>query len=297
MKTKTFISASRLTVLALAFLTSFCFNACSNDDDDSSSAGQLSDETTPIDFLFTDKSSRGYCVFDYAGNSYIGSDTIYTKQGAVSLRQGKHRLLFINGLIAGRNLSYNPNKKTVNLSDDGYLYNDGLTYAEKEMEITPYLMPVQQIKCETQVACAFSIEVTDLDYAIKNHKVFKKHSYIPGKTTGLPYVKTISLNGNDYELNSKNNELDTYIVDEEGITFDPDNVGNFLEFRKHQMLCPPDGINDIQATVSMTDEDGKTIASVKLPKFSLRRAQTTILRGPLFSGTTADWQIVMEPYK
>lgn len=34
MKTKTFISASRLTVLALALLTSFCFNACSSDDDD-----------------------------------------------------------------------------------------------------------------------------------------------------------------------------------------------------------------------------------------------------------------------
>ena len=34
MKTKIFLSASRLTVLALALLTSFCFNACSSDDDD-----------------------------------------------------------------------------------------------------------------------------------------------------------------------------------------------------------------------------------------------------------------------
>lgn len=34
MKTKIFLSASRLAVLALAFLTSFCFNACSSDDDD-----------------------------------------------------------------------------------------------------------------------------------------------------------------------------------------------------------------------------------------------------------------------
>lgn len=37
MKTKSFLSASRLAVLALAFLTSICFNACSSSDDDDSS--------------------------------------------------------------------------------------------------------------------------------------------------------------------------------------------------------------------------------------------------------------------
>ncbi len=34
MKSKTFSSASRLAVLALAFLTSICFNACSGSNDD-----------------------------------------------------------------------------------------------------------------------------------------------------------------------------------------------------------------------------------------------------------------------
>lgn len=52
MKTKTFISASRLTVLALAFLTSFCFNACSSDDDDNepinSIVGTWMQEIQPI---------------------------------------------------------------------------------------------------------------------------------------------------------------------------------------------------------------------------------------------------------
>lgn len=41
MKTKTFLSASRLAVLALAFLTSFCFNACSSDDDKEESADSI----------------------------------------------------------------------------------------------------------------------------------------------------------------------------------------------------------------------------------------------------------------
>ena len=41
MRTKTFISASRLTVLALAFLTSFCFNACSSDDDKEEPANSI----------------------------------------------------------------------------------------------------------------------------------------------------------------------------------------------------------------------------------------------------------------
>lgn len=298
MKSKTSISASRLTILVLAFLTSVCFNACSSSsDDDSSSSGQLSDEMTPVDFQFTDKSSGGYSIYDYAGNSYLGSHTIYEKKATVNLRQGKHRLLFFNGLIAGYDLNCDTNSKTVTMGDHGYLDYDGLTYTEKELDVTPNLLPVQQIKCESQMACAFRIEVTDLNYAIKNHKVFKKHSYIQGKTIGLPFVKKVSLSGNDYELNNKKTDLDTYIVADEGVGFDPDDVGSFIEGQRHQMLCPADGINNVQATVSMTDEDGKTIASITLPAFSLRRAHTTILRGPLFTGTTADWQILTEPYK
>ena len=62
------------------------------------------------------------------------------------------------------------------------------------------------------------------------------------------------------------------------------------------ILCPINGLDNIQLTAEVYDKDGNPISTTTLPKFNLRRGYTTILRGPLFSGSTSDWTVTMKQY-
>ena len=66
--------------------------------------------------------------------------------------------------------------------------------------------------------------------------------------------------------------------------------------REYHSLCPLNGLDNIQLIAETYDKDGNSIPATILPLFSLRRGYTTILCGPLFSGTTSDWSVTMEPY-
>lgn len=108
---------------------------------------------------------------------------------------------------------------------------------------------------------------------------------------GVPHVKSISTaNDNDYVLYdaSEGILLMTHYDLWEDVYVKAEELG---------ILCPPNGFDNVETSTLVFDKDKKTIQTVKLPKFSLHPGYTTILEGPLFSGSTSDWAVTMEPYK
>lgn len=287
MKTKVFLFASSLT---LAACLPFLFSACTSDDEN------LSEETTPIDFEFNGYSyyyGTANILYDYAGNSLVGSDTIYKSSCTLNLRQGKHKMIWINGLWPTDNLTtdievrnrsgiyFDPQTKTITNN-----YPDGNTrhvivYCEKNLDVSPYLLPVQKIEYK-HITCELRIAVTD---NANWYNWLTSPTGLKGRIMGVPSVKSVSLDNNKYTLND--------------ILLPGDSIDRYNQYYPHRffMLCPSEGIDDIQPVAEVTDQDGKPVKVNQIPKFSLRRGYTTILRGPLLSGTTADWKVTMEPYK
>lgn len=316
--------ASRLSFLALALSASLSFNSCSKDDDEPSLDEVLSEETTPIDFDFEDYHwEYQTMLFDYAGNNYVGSDTITRRsQCTLNLRQGKHKLVWIYGLddwgdepdrTEKSGNHYDPVAKTVTTYDK-YGADEAVSYCEKNLEVTPYLMPVQKVEHTNHLTCRVRFYVTDThpnlpmpvivqnDYSSRYEKV--------GKVTGFPHIKTVALFSNHYEMMDEEQEhpvwtcsVNTYWRDNKNDkhdTFDYDNVADDFVMTDisgyYSMFCPLNGLDNIQLTAEVKGKNGVAIPTTKLPKFSIKRGYTTILRGPLYSGSTSDWTVEMIPY-
>lgn len=286
---KTIHFVSYFMLLTLAACMTITFYACNGNDDESTINELLSEETTPVDFEFSGYShfygSYNF-LFDYAGNNLVGSDTIARSSCTLNLRQGKHKLIWINGLWPTFSLSpdivekkfgvyYEPKSHTVTNS-----YVDGNTdqiivYCEKDLEVSPYLLPVQKIEYK-HLTCVLRIDVTDEAkwFTWSSSKTGSK-----GRITGIPSVKSVSLDNNKHSLND--------------IALPTDSISRYENFF---MLCPSDGLDNIQPVAEIIDKDGNSMKPTPIPKFSLRRGQVTTLRGPLLSGSTSDWTVTMEPY-
>ena len=290
MKTKQFILQSSLMQLALSVCIASAFTACSSDDDSDINAF-LSEETTTINFEFSGYSyyyGTENILFDYAGNSLVGSDTISKSSCTLNLRQGKHKLIWINGLWPTTNMVVNnrsgvyfdPQTKTItNYYPDGNTEHI-IVCCEKDLEVPPYLLPIQKIEYK-HVTCVLRIEVTDNAKWLTWHP---SQTGLKGRITGVPFVKSVSLDNNKYTLNDVTLQSDS-------ISRYEDDVNRFF------MLCPSEGIDDIQPVAEIINQDGKLIEVNRMPKFSLRRGYITTLRGPLLTGTISDWTVTMEPYK
>ena len=88
-----------MALLALTCIFTFALAAC-GDDDEPSVDELLSEETTPIEFELTDfEYYDKYYLFDYAGNRYVGADTISRSKFTINLRQGKHHLIWMKGVV------------------------------------------------------------------------------------------------------------------------------------------------------------------------------------------------------
>lgn len=314
MKSKAFTTASRLAILALALTTALSFNSCSKDEGNEPSVEELlSEETTPVEFKFPyyTSSSDRYILFDYAGNNFVRSDSTQWGGITIDLRQGKHRLLWLHGLTIDEEYSggvrYDPKSQTCVMCEErGFTTGNGFVlYEEKNIEVFPYLLPVQEINFGNTIMCSISINITDVadNLSLPEQIGNSRYQFIQpaiGKMKGYPFVREVSVTGNAYKLKrgGAEKEICTYyfydsrhrdwkIEDHFEVVVDRNNV--------KYMLCPLNGIDNIQLTAEVNDKDGKPVPTTTLPKFSIRRGYETVLTGPLFSGSTSDWTVEMVP--
>ena len=319
MNTQTKLSASRLIVMTLACLMAVCLAACGGDDDEPTVDELLSEETTPIDFQLADYYRYDkYYLFDYAGSRYIGSDTISSNKCSKELRQGKHHLLWIKGIeddvvrdwrrygneyYGGIGVHYNPSEKTI-INFSGYDSDyDKVMYAELDMEVTPYLVPTRKVELANYVSGSIQVEITDMsddveqprdmtsDEGYNYSSMYKYSRPLVGTINGYPVIQEVSLTGDKYIRNEEDNSSNIILQ------YYGDGIGG-REFyiKRLSTFCPKSGLHDIQLTATVVDKNGNSLPTTSLPRCSMQRGYTTVLRGPLFSGSTADWVVTMEPY-
>lgn len=326
--------ASSLAVLVLACATVVTVASCGGGDDDlpevvdpsggndnpgggnTPGGNTLSDETTPIDFALNDfrRSDYSYCLFDYAGSAYVGTDTITKASQTVKLRQGNHHLIFIKGLHPSSQFYYNewlgfysglhydPVAMTVDNCGE-YIGNvQNIAYSEMDLEVTKYLMAPQQVSCDNYVVSRLYIQITDQPNfsELPEWNPSSSADYkVIGTLTGFPAVTSVSLKDGDYKTKANDDFLIGIVeklypdVDANGMPTDK----IVVTVDDVETLCPLEGLNDIQLAVSIEDKNGRPIATTPLPKFSMRRGCSTILQGPLFSGSTSDWTVTMSEWK
>lgn len=317
MKTNKFQFASRLAFLALATVVTSGFVACGGDDEDNNiqppvgKEDVLSDDTTPIDFTFDDYPiSWPHVFFDYAGSKYIGTDTLSKgSKKTIDLRQGNHRILWFKGLSDNDygyfgadapnfeqryfdGIHYNPDEGTV-VSFETQAYSKKISFSEKEMTITPYLMPAQKVKFDIHVTGRVVVNVTDWTEKMVQKLQSATNGSVDiekiGTLRGLPFVKKVALKDIQYEKgnNDTKQEVRVYYFPENSV---------YVSVEEIEMLCPLNGMDGIELTADVKDVDGSSLITTKIPAFSVKRGYITTLTGPLFSGSTSDWTVTMKPY-
>lgn len=323
MESKRSFPVRPLVLLVLTCVFMLAFITCSDNDSEPTIDELLSEETTPIEFEFgtiQDKWDQ-YILFDYAGNHYVGTDTIDNSyKCTLDLRQGKHQLLWIYGLdnnnclnpywnnsnnIYYNGVHYDPDEKTFSVYDE-YTDVGSVKYCQKEIEVTPYLMAPQQIRFTKYISGSIQIVITDIPKGTAMPEwVEDAHGWDwvkIGIVTDIPSVKTVFLDSNGHKM-QKESSRDLYLQvdlkhrwsDQCDETFR--DAGLEMNSLYYTTLCPSYGLDDIQLNFEIWDINGNTLPITMPPKFNLRRGFTTILRGPLFSGNTSDWTVTMEPYK
>lgn len=302
MKARTFSFASRLAVLALAVIS---FASCSKDKDEEPSIDEiLSEETTPITFELP---TGNVTLFDYAGNRFIESDTfkIQSRNGdsrTLELRQGKHKLLWFVGLDVKKVneqddfadvVHYDPQSKSVYATLPYVSTTLDLRYCQKEIEIFPYLMPTQKLTFQPLTA-SIKFNITDSSPLVNQGK--KSYTAI-GEIKGVPAVVSMGITTGEYK---RDEQLEKNFIPPLGIYAIYNSVTGKQNIEAHEYLkplCPFNGIDNIQLIPDVKDDNGRSIPTTTLPKISLRRGYTTVLTGPLFSGSTSDWTVTMEEWK
>ncbi len=335
MKKNILTRASQYSFMARAFVLSMLIASCGGDggnNDGNNTDEPLSDKTTPVTFIID---NGLFYMFDYSGSRYIGSDTVEIWNGRtdlknnvdIDLRQGKHHVLWMSGLslydwnrYSGEPsyIHFNPNSQTITAVGKNPLDSYGVNYAECDVTVKEYLLPKQNLAFKPLTA-NIRVEVTDYSYEVK--KAFNKRFAI-GVMKGYPYVSSTSLYGDSYTMATPSSDYSLELNDNlissinsksptealissyttmkeysyESSWFGVEEISINVQ-NSHYILCPAKGLENIQLTAEVQDKNGNPITTTALPKISLRRGYTTVLRGPLFSGTTSDWMVTMEPYE
>ena len=293
MKTKELFSTNSMAILVFACLAIFDFTACSGDDEPSIDE-LLSDKTTPVTFELG--RSGDFLLFDYAGSNYVGSHTIHQiyfnssspKTTELNLRQGKHHFIWLKvSEGAAEGTTFDPANKTISTPNP-----KNMNFAEYDYEVTDYMAPAHKpnfMPLTTGIKIIVTDHSEDVEKPERPVLVWHEQKTIKiGEMKGFPLVTYLSLHGGDYKItdNKAGSIYTTYYVysTEVKVTY------------SETILCPEDGIDNIQLQADVKGADGSPVSTITLPKFSVKRGHTTVLRGPLFSGTTADWTITTEPY-
>lgn len=324
MKKNIITLAIQYSFMALAVVLSMLTASCGSDggNDEGNTADEpLSDKTTPVTFVIDN--GRFY-MFDYSGSRYIGSDTVEIWNGRtdlknnvdMDLRQGKHHVLWMTGLSlydwsVYSNPSYihfAPNTQIITATGKEPLYSYGVKYAEFDVNVKEYLLPKQEVTLKPLTA-KIRVEVADFSYEAKYS--YNKRFAI-GVMKGYPYISSISLYGDSYTMAAQSSDYSLELNDSKASYTKSESptealISSFVNDYygghtisvqdSHYILCPAQGLDNIQLTAEVQDRNGNPITTTVLPKISLRRGYTTVLRGPLFSGTTYDWMVTMEPYE
>jgi len=305
MKNNTYFSASRQALLVLVCIIAHGFAACGGDDEPTVDE-LLSDKTTPVTFQLP---QGDYYMFDYSGSRYVGSDTIHVDWSGkceIELRQGNHNILWVRHGDDGREYA----GIIYDVASRRFLHHgesQDLSFGWSEISVSPYLLPTQEVELEYLTA-TLQIEPTDelpFTPVDKGSYVYEgvsavglSYRYIGvGKFTGLPTVQSVSANDGKCVWDSETGECVIaavgvfYSKEQKLIVYPKYDVARFMT------ICPKEGMNNIQLATQVFDNDNKIVPTIAIPTFSMQRGYTTILRGPLFSGSTADWTVKMEPYK
>lgn len=330
MKANKFQFASRLASLVLApvFITTIA--ACGGDDDSNDIGGKtggttsLSDKTTPIDFQFKERAYNSFfALYDYAADgAYVGSDTTKYSKCSVNLRQGSHRLLWMEGVDGNEYLNwewgqtgygdkyymglhYDPETGLVTDYDydksDGYNHTVGhdVVYSEQLIDVTPYLMPAQEVVFDKTVCAKIKVNITGsmpTEHLYHQGKLndYSYYSDIVGIITGTPCVKAVALTSDDYQLTNKmfsgSMYAEVYSGPDAPNGYDIKSLTGYVT-----VLCPLNGMDNVKMSFFIRKADGDILTTVNLPQCSIRRGYTTILTGPLTS-SASDWNVTMEPY-
>lgn len=286
---------------------------------------ELSEQTTPVKF------ETGYgnrYMFDYGGGKYLGSDTLSKGWGtSLDLRQGKHHLVWFKDLsdyggysgltynfeddyeqVYWGGVHYDPVKRVVKLYDYDDLTAEYLTYpketvisrvkyAEMELLVYPTLLPTQKVNF-THLTCGISITATDMTSGLAKPELNPNPSSgtytepVVGEVT-IPYIYSLSLKDNSIEKDERVSTIRTYAQNWDPQTLVYENVG--IMVGGAVMLCPPEGVQNIQLKAKVFNANGKYIPTTPLPAISVKRGYTTVLEGPLFSGTQSDWKVSYKP--
>lgn len=332
MKTNIYTLTSRSMIVALAFASLLFITSCGSNgiSEETIAEETLSDKTTPVTFVID---NGPFYMFDYSGSRYIGSDTVEIWNGRtdlkndveINLRQGNHHVLWISNLTkyyySGTSLEpynypeihFNPNSKIITATGKDPFKYKGVGYAELDLSVKEYLLPKQEVTLKPLTA---KIRVEVLDYSNSTKSNYKKTSAI-GIMKGYPYVSSISLFGDTYALKENSSDYNLELNDSQAnntisnsptqslissyqYIYEIDHVASIISKvsvqDSHYILCPVQGLENIQLYAEVQDVNGNTIPTTTLPKISLRRGYTTVLRGPLFSGSTSDWEVSMEKY-
>ena len=287
----------KLHPLALALLGAmFAFMSCGSDDDEPSVDEVLSKETTQVIFKFPPYSKRKYTMYDCAGKQLVGTYATTGEESCeLSLRQGKHHLVWFCEFNEDY-VKFNPEDRTVtSIRSDGMTYY--VHYEESELDVTPYAMGTQYVHCTQDAACQLEIILTDVteNLPLPDGNTMREDRVV-GKVTGIPLIRTISLSGSDYKTDG-DADINVYTSYQSyKSSADPNSDGVYARISGCQMLCPRDGLNDIHVNIEVKDVNGRAVKTTQLPGFSLQRRHRTTLRGPLFTGSTSDWQVKMDDY-
>lgn len=282
--------ASRLAFLALATVVTSSFVACGGDDDEPSTDSRLSDKTTPVTFRLDN--GRSY-MFDYSGSQYVGSDTLevygstyhaddktYYKEVKIDLRQGQHQLMWFRG-ISNSSVRFDPSAKCVTIS--GSNNPDRVRFAVCDANVSEYLLPPFNLSLQDLTA---RLVIFMSAYAL-SEAVGDNGNVAAAKIIGLPVVTSVSVLGEGYKADF----LSTTVgVGTAGIS-------DYGFYESPYILCPKEGLNDIQLTVEFTDKNGTQIGTVNLPKVSLLRGQVTVIARDSSSEDANDWVTGMVSYE
>ena len=219
----------------------------------------------------------------------------------VNLRRGKHKLLWITGIHnnapdgydwwtgARHGIHYDPETKELVWYDDMVSSVSNVYYCEQNITVTDHKVSVP-LSPFLSATCYLQVLSTDLFPLIELPDDADWRKEVGILTIGRR-VKTMSLTGRDYTLADDN--VSCMVFSSAAVANNKPIPGSTMVGAQTSMLCPTNGLQDVQLTCEIWDRYGQVVSTSPLPRINLRRGYVTILEGSLFSGSTSGWETTM----